>query len=76
MLTADRKPVPLPHEMFVKTIEIGPEVTIIIPNAPPTGSTASGGSGGEKRLKESGRMWLTDQRVRVCDQDIVLVMFI
>ena len=64
MLKEDRTPVPLPHELFIRTIESGPELTLIIPNTPPSGVSTSGGSGGEKKLKESGRLWLSEQRVR------------
>ncbi|PSR77272.1 hypothetical protein PHLCEN_2v7965 [Hermanssonia centrifuga] len=63
MLKPDRSPVPLPHELFIRTIESGAELTVSIPNAPPSASSTSGGSGGEKQLKELGRLWLTDQRL-------------
>jgi hypothetical protein len=62
MLDEGRNPVPLPFEMIIKTME-GAELSLTIPEAPPSGSATSGGSGGTKKLKSTGRMWLTDQRV-------------
>ena len=64
MLNADRSPIPLPHEKILRTIESGAEVILMIQNTPPSANASSGGSGGIKRLKETGRLWLTDQRVR------------
>lgn len=64
MLGPDRTPVPLPRESTVTSIESGAEIAITIPDAPPSGSSSSGGSGGSKKLKEEGRAYLTDQRVR------------
>ena len=64
MLSPDRAPIPLPDELIIRTVDAGVELTVIIPNAPPTGSATSGGSGGSKKLKEAGRLFLTDQRVR------------
>ena len=51
MLDAHRAPVPLPDEMFIRTVESGPEITLVIPGTP------------ERKLKEPGRLWLTDKRV-------------
>ena len=62
MLDGKRNPIPLPDELTIKT-ESNAELTLTIPNAPPEGDAQAGGSGGEKKLKESGRAWLTDQRV-------------
>ena len=64
MLDTDRSPIPLPHEKILRTIESGAEVILTIPNTPPSANASSGGSGGIKKLKEMGRLWLTDQRVR------------
>ena len=64
MLNPDRTPVPLPNEMTITTIDSGVEISITIPDAPPTGSSSAGGSGGVKKLKAQGKCWLTDQRVR------------
>jgi len=63
MLGTDRKPVPLPHEITIRTVESGAELILTIPDAPPSATSTSGGSGGSKRLKEVGRLWLTDQRL-------------
>ncbi|EMD40353.1 hypothetical protein CERSUDRAFT_110946 [Gelatoporia subvermispora B] len=63
MLSPARSPIPLPHELTIRTVDGGAEVTLIIPDSPPTGSSAAGGSGGGKRLKDVGRLWLTDQRL-------------
>lgn len=65
MLNPARAPIPLPHELTIKTLESGVELTLIIPNASSAG-ISSGGSGGSTNLKELGRIWLTDQRVRSC----------
>jgi len=63
MLSKDRTPVPLPNEMTITTIDTGVEVFLTIPDAPPVGSSAAGGSGGVKKIKAAGKLWLTDQRV-------------
>ncbi|KAF7969929.1 hypothetical protein HWV62_20081 [Athelia sp. TMB] len=62
MIGPDGTPVPLPHEQTIKTIDSGVELSLTIPDAPPSSSSNAGGSGGTKKLKESGRLWLTDQR--------------
>lgn len=59
MLNPNRIPVPLPHEMTITTIDSGVEILLTIPTAASTG----GGSGGTKRLKAHGKVYLTDQRV-------------
>jgi hypothetical protein len=64
MLSPDRTPVPLPGELTIMTIESGAEVSVIIPDIPPTGSSTSGGSGGGRKLNGMGKLFLTDQRVR------------
>ncbi len=64
MLRPNRAPVPLPNEMTVTTIETGVEVSLTIPDALPTGALTAGGSGGVKKLKGYGKLYLTDQRVR------------
>jgi hypothetical protein len=63
MLDDARNPVPIGHEITITTIDTGAEVTLIVPDSPPTASGNAGGSGGNKKLKESGRIWVTDQRV-------------
>ena len=62
MLDEGRNPVPLPFEMIIKTMEDA-ELSLTIPEAPPSGTATSGGSGGAKKLKSTGRIWLTDHRV-------------
>ncbi|KAI9508139.1 hypothetical protein F5148DRAFT_1284398 [Russula earlei] len=63
MLNADRVPVPLPGEITVMTVESGAEVSLIIPDTPPTGASTSGGSGGGRTLIGTGKLFLTDQRL-------------
>ncbi|KXN81733.1 UPF0664 stress-induced protein C29B12.11c [Leucoagaricus sp. SymC.cos] len=62
MLTSNRSPVPLPHEMTITTVDSGVELSLMIPDAPPSGIALAGGSGGVKRLKSLGMICLTDQR--------------
>jgi hypothetical protein len=62
MIDEGRNPVPLPHEMNIRQME-GAELSLTIPDGPPSVSETSGGSGGTKKLKSTGRAWLTDQRV-------------
>lgn len=64
MLKPDRSPVPLPDELTITAVTSNVEVALNIPDAPPTGSSSSGGSGGAKKLKETGALYLTDKRVR------------
>ena len=64
MLKSDRSPVPLKNEMTVTTIDSGVDLTMTIPDVPPSNSSSAGGSGGARRLKAMGKIWLTDQRVR------------
>jgi hypothetical protein len=64
MLKPDRTPVPLPREFTITTIESGAELSLIIPDTPPTGSSTSGGSGGGRKLNGTGKLFLTDQSVR------------
>lgn len=72
MLNADRAPVPLPYETIIRSIDSGADIVLSIPDIPPTGSTGSGGSGGVKKLKDTGRLWLTDQRVRGLFNSVLL----
>ncbi|KAF9448959.1 hypothetical protein P691DRAFT_774992 [Macrolepiota fuliginosa MF-IS2] len=62
MLTPNRSPVPLPNEMTITTVDPGVELSLVVPDAPPSGSTLAGGSGGLRKLKAVGKIWLTDQR--------------
>jgi len=59
----DRTPVPLPNEMTVTSIDSGVDLMLAIPDEPPTGSSQAGGTGGTRKLKAMGRIWLTDQRL-------------
>ncbi|KZT29487.1 hypothetical protein NEOLEDRAFT_1107256 [Neolentinus lepideus HHB14362 ss-1] len=63
MLSLKRTPVPLPHEQTITTVDSDVELHLIIPHVPPAGSVSSGGSGSSKDMKETGRIWLTDQRL-------------
>jgi len=63
MIDPNRAPVPLPHENTITTVESGAELTLTIPDAPPSASSTGGGSGGSKKLTGTGGIWLTDQRL-------------
>ncbi|EPQ58917.1 hypothetical protein GLOTRDRAFT_109461 [Gloeophyllum trabeum ATCC 11539] len=63
MLSPERSPIPLPNEQTITSIDSGAELLLIIPNVPPSGSMTSGGSGSSRTMKETGRIWLTDQRL-------------
>jgi hypothetical protein len=67
MLKPDRTPVPLPGELTIMTVEPGVEVSLAVPDTPPSGSSTSGGSGGARKLNGTGKLFLTDQRVRFSD---------
>ena len=76
MLKPDRTPVPLPGELTIMTVEPGAEVSLAVPDIPPTGSSTSGGSGGARKLNGIGKLFLTDQRVRFSKSDSVSERFI
>jgi hypothetical protein len=59
MLDTDRAPVPLPHEMTITSVESGAELALVIPGPP------GGTDGSSRKLKETGKIWVTDQRVRI-----------
>jgi len=59
MLDDNRDPVPLPGEESVMDIDHGVEMTLLIPDSRPSGGI--GGSG--ERLRETGKLWLTDKRL-------------
>ncbi|TFK59178.1 hypothetical protein BDN72DRAFT_827824 [Pluteus cervinus] len=63
MLSPNRSPVPLPHEMTITTVDSGVELSLVIPDEPPSRTATAGGSGGAQKLKAVGRTWLTDQRL-------------
>ncbi|KAI0306878.1 hypothetical protein B0F90DRAFT_1622760 [Multifurca ochricompacta] len=70
MLNPNRTPVPLPRESTIMTVDSGVDLSLTIPDVPPTTSATSGGSGGERKLKGTGKLFLTDQRlVFVSDGD-------
>jgi WW domain-binding protein 2 len=52
MLDESKQPVPLGEEHTVLTVDKGAEITLSIPDA-----------GSRKKIKGSGRVWLTEQRV-------------
>ena len=64
MLNPDHSLVPLPEEQIISAIESGVELILNIPDAPPSSLASAGGSGGSKKMKEKGMLWLTDKRVR------------
>jgi len=64
MLNPNRSPVPLPNEMTITAADAGVEVSLNVPDAPPSSTASAGGSGGSKESKAVGKVWLTDQRVR------------
>jgi hypothetical protein len=64
MLNPDRTPMPLPNEIAIMTVDSGADVSLTVPDTPPAASAISGGSGGERKLKGIGKLFLTDQRVR------------
>ena len=53
------------------TVEPGAEVSLAVPDTPPTGSSTSGGTGGARKLNGTGKLFLTDQRVRFFEADSV-----
>jgi len=59
MLDDRQNPVPLPGEERVMTIDQGVEITLLVSNSRSTGGI--GGSG--DKLKETGKIWLTDKRL-------------
>lgn len=62
MLDPKRKPIPLPDEIQLIE-EDNAEVSLTIPNAPPSQGATAGGSGGSRRVKATGKAHLTDHRV-------------
>ncbi|KAG6877364.1 hypothetical protein C0993_008219 [Termitomyces sp. T159_Od127] len=63
MLSPNRSPVPLPDEMTITTVDTGVDLLLMIPDSVPTGNDTAGGSGGTRKLKALGKMWLTDKRL-------------
>ncbi|KAH9854968.1 hypothetical protein C2E23DRAFT_867070 [Lenzites betulinus] len=62
-LSPSRQPILIAHELIIRSIDSGVDLSLRIPDAPPAGSATSGGSGGAKAFKASGRILLTDQRL-------------
>jgi len=62
MLSPERAPVPLLNEATIVTLPAA-EVILDIPDAPPALGTSAGGSGGSRRLKGLGKLYLTKQRL-------------
>ncbi|KAH9833775.1 uncharacterized protein C8Q71DRAFT_175469 [Rhodofomes roseus] len=65
MLSPARAPIPLPNELTIRDLNGGVELSLSIPDAPPSGASSSlaGGLGGAKKMKDVGKLWLTDQRL-------------
>ncbi|KAI0727262.1 hypothetical protein C8Q72DRAFT_876400 [Fomitopsis betulina] len=63
MLSPARAPIPLPNELTIKEVNSGVELSLVVPDAPPTRVASAGGSGGAKKMKDTGKLWLTDQRL-------------
>ncbi|KAH7909449.1 hypothetical protein BJ138DRAFT_230392 [Hygrophoropsis aurantiaca] len=61
MLDARRLPVPLPNEHTIITVDSQVEYALAIPDRPQ--GTGNIDPRGVKRMKETGRLWLTDQRL-------------
>jgi hypothetical protein len=66
MLDARHQPIPLRDETTIMSIDRDSQVefSLTIPDAPPSGTAATGGNGGVKKMKERGKLWLTNKRVR------------
>ncbi|GJE87430.1 GRAM domain-containing protein [Phanerochaete sordida] len=73
MLSDDRSPVPLPHELIIRTVEPpSVELTLLIPSsigsAPqystgPSSSSSPSAPSNEKKITTTGGLWLTDTRL-------------
>ncbi|KIO12533.1 hypothetical protein M404DRAFT_124458 [Pisolithus tinctorius Marx 270] len=62
MLDTIRNPVPIQGETFITAVDV--ECTLLIPDgAPPSTSSASRAAGDHPKMKESGKMHLTDKRL-------------
>ena len=65
MLNQNGKPIPLPKEMTITTIDSGVDLSLIIPQSSGSSSSSSAaGSAGSTKRKAIGKAYLTDQRVR------------
>ncbi|EKM59991.1 uncharacterized protein PHACADRAFT_250827 [Phanerochaete carnosa HHB-10118-sp] len=73
MLSPERSPMPLPHELIIRTIDPpGADLTLFIPSSigsasrsslAPSSSSNPGVTTNEKRLTAPGGLWLTDTRL-------------
>jgi len=73
MLSPDRSPVPLPHELIIRAIDSpGVDLTLLIPSSIGSASRSSSGPStssspnavsNEKKIAASGGLWLTDTRL-------------
>ena len=63
MLSPNGSPMPLPNEITITQVDAGVDILLTVPDAPPTSGSTAGGSGGSRKLKAVGKIWLTDQRV-------------
>jgi hypothetical protein len=67
MLNDDRSPIPLPNEQIIDNISAGAEIALFIPNSLPTdGGPGPSATASPRKIRETGQVWLTDQRVRAC----------
>jgi len=66
MLDEKHQHIPLHNETTVMSVDRDSQVefSLTIPDVPPSGSAITGGNG-VKKMKERGRLWLTNQRVRL-----------
>ncbi|KIY51667.1 hypothetical protein FISHEDRAFT_64175 [Fistulina hepatica ATCC 64428] len=62
MLDPARNPIPLPHETSI-SVKSGAELQLHVPDAPPAAGATAGGAGGSRKLKATGKLHLTDQRL-------------
>ncbi|KIM36086.1 hypothetical protein M413DRAFT_449408 [Hebeloma cylindrosporum] len=63
MLNQNGKPIPLPKEMSITTIDSGVDLCLIIPQSSGSSSSSSAaGSAGSTKRKATGKAYLTDQR--------------
>ncbi|KAG0709923.1 hypothetical protein DFH29DRAFT_886526 [Suillus ampliporus] len=64
MLDARHQPIPLRDESTIMSIDRDSQVefSLTIPDAPPSGTAVTGGNG-VKKMKERGKLWLTNQRL-------------
>ncbi|KAI5987776.1 hypothetical protein EDC04DRAFT_2821541 [Pisolithus marmoratus] len=66
MLDAIRNPVPIQDERTITTVDA--ECTLVIPDAPPSTSSVPSGASGQSKMKENGRIHLTDKRLVFASQ--------